>query len=162
MQTKLCDQAEQLLSIELESSKQLQGLLKKEQKAITALEQQTMIEIVEHKQALIESMNRFHQYVEDFISQSLGLNGSYSDLGKWINTQHGEAKYKLNGIWQSLLAILKDNHHLNTLNGQLLNRQQQKNRILIDLFRGGKPQPNLYQADGTSGHLAHQVSFGKA
>lgn len=147
-----------MIDADLTLSEELLGLLKNEAQSLSQHNYDTLRNITEKKQPLIEQLERHANLRNQWLKSLYKV----ADTSNWVRLLKSLETPDIEKRWQLFSTQIEKCRHMNNSNGLLINRGQNTCSQLLRLLKGGEKTSELYTPKGNKQSTSIYTTVAKA
>ena len=143
---------------------ELSSLLDKERLAYGELDSETIINLSEQKQSLLDEMNQLNEKRINILIKFDIIDRkkpTEEEFKKWLSQQDSSMD-KVRLLMQECEALLNKCKTQNNTNARVLNTLQKRNKHLFELLQGHNSKNKVYTARGSTRPISSKHTLGRA
>jgi flagella synthesis protein FlgN len=147
-----------------ETLERLSLLLDEERLAYGELDSETIINLSEEKQSLLDEMNQLNEKRVNILIKFDVVDRkepSEEDFKKWLSLQDSSMD-EVRLLMKDCEALLKKCKTQNNTNARILNTLQKRNKHLYELLQGHSSKNKVYTARGSTRPISSKHTLGRA
>ncbi|ETI61728.1 flagella synthesis protein FlgN [Marinomonas profundimaris] len=147
-----------------ETLERLSLLLDEERLAYGELDSETIINLSEEKQTLLDEMNQLNEKRVNILIKFDVVDRkepSEEDFKKWLSLQDSSMD-EVRLLMKDCEALLKKCKTQNNTNARILNTLQKRNKHLYELLQGHSSKNKVYTARGSTRPISSKHTLGRA